>query len=194
METLVGLQNSYLSITNSFPSNRKIPILFHKNIHRTLDLHQNTWKLHAEAKGFGNVPAETQKQNGKLDASKRNNRRDNNNNNDDNDEKIPSAVWERIIGRMLFYVGAPMVGGVALLQVLDIVKQQQLWDVPVWLPFLTTFITFGASTLGIAYGTLSASWDSEKEGTFLGLEQAQKNWVDMWAEDGVDDEENRWSN
>ncbi|KAG8492033.1 hypothetical protein CXB51_015764 [Gossypium anomalum] len=36
-------------------------------------------------------------------------------------------------------------------------KERNLWDVPLWLPFLTTFNTFGASTLRIAYGTLSAS-------------------------------------
>ncbi|XP_060206345.1 uncharacterized protein PAM68-like [Lycium barbarum] len=185
METLIGLQNTYLSITNSFPLNQKIPIHFHKNINSsTPNLHRTTWKLHAEAKGFGNE---------KLDASKRNSNKRNNNNNDDSDEKIPKEIWERIIGRILFYVGAPLIGGVILLQVFDIAKQQKLVDVPIWVPFLTTFITFGASALGAAYGTLSASWDPEKQGSFLGLEEAQKNWVDMWAEDGADDEEeNRW--
>ena len=57
------------------------------------------------------------------------------------------------------------------------------FDVPLWLPFLTTFITFGASTPGIAYGTLSARWDPEKKGSFLGLEKAQRNWVEMWKEE-----------
>ncbi|KAG5617098.1 hypothetical protein H5410_016922 [Solanum commersonii] len=29
----------------------------------------------------------------------------------------------------------------------------------------------------------------------IGLEEAQQNWVDMWAEDGADEEEeNRWIN
>lgn len=184
METMIALQNPYLSVTNSFPLNQNIPIHFHKNINRTPNLHQRTtWKLHAEAKGFGN---ELQKQNGKSNASKRSN---------DNDEKIPKEIWERIIGRILFYVGAPLVFGVLLLQIFDIVKQQKLLELPFWLPFLTTFITFGASALGAAYGTLSASWDPEKQGSFLGIEEAQKNWVDMWADDGAnDEEENRWIN
>ena len=64
-----------------------------------------------------------------------------------------------------------------------IVKDQHLWDVLVWLPFLTTFITFGASSLGITYGTLSTSWDLEKKGSLLELEEAQHNWVDMWKEE-----------
>lgn len=183
METLIALQNPYLSTTNLFPLNQKIPIHFHKNINGVPNLHRTTWKLNAEAKGFGN---------GRLETSKKANRR---NSNDDEDEKIPTEVWERIIGRILFYVGAPLVGGVILLQIFDIIKQQKLLDLPIWLPFLTTFITFGASALGAAYGTLSASWDPEKQGSFIGLEEAQKNWVDMWAEDGAnDEEENRWIN
>ncbi|CAN4087685.1 unnamed protein product [Withania somnifera] len=187
METLTCLQSPYLSVTSSLPLNQKIPIYFHKHINRTPNLHKNaTWRLHAEAKGFGNAAAKIQK----PDASKRRN-----NTSDDNDEKIPKEIWERIIGRILFYVGAPLVVGVILLQIFDIVKQHKLLELPIWLPFLTTFITFGSSALGAAYGTLSASWDPEKQGSFLGIEEAQKNWVDMWAEDGADDEqENRWIN
>ncbi|MCD9639070.1 hypothetical protein HAX54_023353 [Datura stramonium] len=190
METLIGLQNPHLSITTiSFLFNPNIPILFHNKVNRIPNLHRTSWKLQAEAKGFGNVPAEIQKQNGKRDASKRRS------NNDDNDDKIPREIWERIIGRIAFYVGAPLVGGLLLLQIFDLIKQQKLLDLPIWLPFLTTFITFGASALGAAYGTLSASWDPEKQGSVLGLEEAQKNWVDMWAEDGArDEEENRWIN
>ena len=102
---------------------------------------------------------------------------------DDDDDKIPEAVWERIMFRILFYVGVPLVTGVALLQVFSIMKEQNLWDVPIWLPFLTTFLTFGASALGIAYGTLSTSWDAQREGSFLGFEEAQKNWVEIWKEE-----------
>nr|XP_004234285.1 uncharacterized protein PAM68-like [Solanum lycopersicum] len=185
METLICIQIPNLFITNSFPLSQKLPIHFHKRINRIPNLQRTTWKLNAEAKGFGN---------GKPEISKKGNRR-NNNNNDDSDEKIPTEIWERIIGRILFYVGAPLIGGVILLQIFDLIKQQKLLDLPIWLPFLTTFITFGASALGAAYGTLSASWDPEKQGSFIGLEEAQKNWVDMWAEDGADEEEeNRWIN
>lgn len=106
-----------------------------------------------------------------------------NDNEDDDDEKIPQAVFDRMIVRILFFVGVPMGIGVALLNLFGAVKAQRSWDVPVWLPFLTTFIFFGASALGIAYGTLSTSWDEEKKGSLLGLEEAQQNWVDMWMEE-----------
>ncbi|XP_059627421.1 uncharacterized protein PAM68-like [Cornus florida] len=107
----------------------------------------------------------------------------NNNDGDDDDEKIPDIVMERMVVRILVYVGVPLVSVIAMLQVFDIVKEQHVWNVPLWLPFWTTFITFGASTLGVAYGTLSTSWDPEKKGSLLGFEEAQTNWVEMWREE-----------
>ncbi|XWS48481.1 hypothetical protein CRYUN_Cryun13aG0081100 [Craigia yunnanensis] len=66
-----------------------------------------------------------------------------------------------MIAIILVSVGVPLATGLALLHLFGVVKKQNLWDVSLWLPFLTTFITFGTSTLGIPYGTLSASWDPE---------------------------------
>ncbi|OMO86978.1 hypothetical protein CCACVL1_09353 [Corchorus capsularis] len=124
----------------------------------------------ASAKGFGSTPPATVKDN------------KNSNKNDDDDE-IPQQVFGRMIRRILFSVGVPLATGVALLHIFGVIKEQKLWEIPVWLPFLTTLITFGASTLGIAYGTLSASWDPDKTGSFLGLEEAQRNWVEMWKQE-----------
>lgn len=106
---------------------------------------------------------------------------------DDDDEKIPEAVWERMISRILFSVGAPLGTGFVMMQIFSVIKEQNLWDFPIWLPFLIIFITFGASALGIVYGTLSTSWDPERNGSVLGLEEFQKNWMDMWEEEGDDD-------
>lgn len=80
-------------------------------------------------------------------------------------------------------MGGPLAIGFALLQLFSVSKEQHLWNVPKWLPFLTTFITFGASALGVAYGSLSTSLDAEEEGSFLGFEQVEKNWVEMWKEE-----------
>ncbi|KAL1059530.1 hypothetical protein V6Z11_1Z031600 [Gossypium hirsutum] len=121
----------------------------------------STWKLQANAKGFSSTPQATKNE----------------------DEKIPQVVFERMIARILVSVGVPMATGLALLHLFGVAKEQNLWDAPLWLPFLTTLITFGASTLGIAYGTLSASWDPKKKGSLLGLEEAQRNWVEMWKEE-----------
>ncbi|XVE64288.1 hypothetical protein DITRI_Ditri07aG0088800 [Diplodiscus trichospermus] len=131
----------------------------------------STWKLQANAKGFPNTPPDTRKENA-----------DNKNNNND-DEQVPQVVFERMITRILVSVGVPLATGLAVLHLFGVAKEQNWWDVPQWLPFLTTFITFGASTLGIAYGTLSASWDPEKKGSLLGFQEAQRNWVEMWKEE-----------
>ncbi|GFP81020.1 uncharacterized protein pam68-like [Phtheirospermum japonicum] len=88
-----------------------------------------------------------------------------------------------MISRILFYVGVPLAIGFAFLQLFGVAKEQNLWDVPKWLPFLTTFITFGASALGIAFGSLSTSLDADEEGSFLGFEQVGKNWGEMWKEE-----------
>ncbi|XWS50447.1 hypothetical protein CRYUN_Cryun12cG0088600 [Craigia yunnanensis] len=139
-----------------------------KNQKQNQNQPSSTRKLQANAKGFANTQPATAKENS-----------DNKNNNND-DEQVPQVVFERMIARILVSVGVPLATGLALLHLFAVAKDQNLWDVPLWLPFLTTFITFGASTLGIAYGTLSASWDPEKKGSILGFEEAQRNWVEMW--------------
>ncbi|KAH6804591.1 hypothetical protein C2S51_032838 [Perilla frutescens var. frutescens] len=149
-------------------------------IHRPLLTNRRqTRRIYDGAKGFTSSP---------KGGAKRGNTSTNNENRsggggDDDDDKIPDVVWERMISRILFYVGVPLAIGFALLKGFDVVIENGLWDVPKWLPFLTTFITFGASALGIAYGSLSTSLNAAEEGSFLGFEQVQKNWVEMWKEE-----------
>lgn len=99
------------------------------------------------------------------------------------DDEIPQPVFDRILRRILFTVGVPMASGVGLLSVYDALKRGQGVDVPSWLPLLTILVSFGTSALGIAYGTLSASWDPEKEGSLLGLDEARANWPVLWKEE-----------
>ncbi|KAK7380379.1 hypothetical protein VNO78_32889 [Psophocarpus tetragonolobus] len=99
------------------------------------------------------------------------------------DDELPKSVMYRVIRRILFSVGVPMALGLALMHIFGELKEQHVWTAPLWLPFLTTLLTFGASTVGIAYGALSTSLDEEEQGSFFGVEQVQKNWVEMWKED-----------
>ncbi|CAK9176916.1 unnamed protein product [Ilex paraguariensis] len=187
MKTLICLEQTHLYITKPVPLKKRNPN-FHPTTIKDPYFYTRAWKLHAEAKGFGGAPANTKKQQiiRKETVDRKNFGR--NNGDDGDDEKIPDVVFDRMIVRILIYVGVPLVTGLAFLQMFNVVKEQHLWDVPVWLPFLTTFVTFGASTLGIAYGTLSTSWDPEKKGSVLGFEEAQENWVEMWR--GEDDGSN----
>ncbi|WOL00137.1 hypothetical protein Cni_G08850 [Canna indica] len=102
---------------------------------------------------------------------------------EDEDDAIPQAVFNRMTRRILLSVGVPMASGVGLLYLESYVKKGGIWELPSWLPLLTILLSFGTSALGIAYGTLSTSWDPEREGSILGWEQAQKNWPELWKEE-----------
>ncbi|KAK4384929.1 UNVERIFIED_CONTAM: putative protein PAM68-like [Sesamum radiatum] len=175
MKTLTILQQITPShITKPTPWPQSNPALHH-NRRGTPFPPPRTWRLHGGAKGF------TGGAKGREPIARKSNYTERNDKNDD--DKIPEVVWERMIPRILFSVGVPLGSGFACLQAFGVLKEQELWDVPKWLPFLTTFITFGASALGIAYGSLSTSLEAEEEGSFLGLEQLEKNWAEMWEEE-----------
>ncbi|KAJ4705944.1 Protein PAM68, chloroplastic [Melia azedarach] len=145
----------------------------HKSQKNPINSPPTTWKLHANAKGFGarSTPASIKE------------RASGNNNNNNEEDHLPQVVLERMIVRILVSVGVPLATGIALLYFLGVVKEKQLFNVPLWLPLLTTFLTFGMSAVGIAYGSLSSSWDADKKGSLLGVEEAKQNWVEMWTED-----------
>lgn len=181
METLLSLHRLPLHLTN--PSlNSRSQTGQHKTLNNSIfiNLPKRTWKLYAQAKGFGTTMPEEKKANTETITGTNSGRK---NGDGGNDDEIPQVVFERMIVRILFYVGVPLSMGVAFLLLFDIMKDQYALEVPIWLPFLTTFLTFGASALGIAYGTLSTSWDPEKEGSFLGVEEVQRNWVELWREE-----------
>ncbi|KAF2315562.1 hypothetical protein GH714_040070 [Hevea brasiliensis] len=131
-------------------------------------------RLHGNAKGFASS---------KPPLTEDGTRNINEQNNSDHDDEIPKEVFNRITKRILVSVGAPMAPGLAVLKFFGTVKEQGIWDVPLWLPFTTTFLTLGTSALGIAYGALSTSLDPNKKGSLLGLEEAQRNWAEMWKEE-----------
>ncbi|KZV36464.1 hypothetical protein F511_15969 [Dorcoceras hygrometricum] len=189
MKTLTILQRITLSHTTKlFPWTQRKPNLHHNRSELPLP-RPRTWRVHSGAKGFtGQSTPDTRQPKNRESPSRKGNtgRKEESRKGyeeEDNDDKIPDIVWKRMISRILTYVGVPLLTGFALLQAFSIIKEQNLWDVPIWLPYLTTFITFGASALGIAFGSLSTSLEPDEEGSILGLEQVQKNWTEMWKEE-----------
>ncbi|BFG23405.1 hypothetical protein CerSpe_096790 [Prunus speciosa] len=182
MKTLVfSSQPSLYLASKCSPWNPK-SLTFNPTTLQNQKHNKRTYKMHANAKGFGSPPASTKEKPTSQNSNK---------NDQDGDEEIPQAVFERMLVRIVASVGLPMAMGFAFLNVFEVIKEKHLWDVPLWLPFLTTLLTFGSSTLGIAYGALSTSWDAEKKGSILGFEEAQSNWVEMWSEE---DESNSQEN
>ncbi|XP_031117322.1 uncharacterized protein PAM68-like [Ipomoea triloba] len=174
MKTLIALQHPFLYLPKPIPSTQRISLLPHETANKNPNFNRmRARKLQAKAaKGFGGAPATKSKR--KADSDEEG---------EDEDEKLPEDVWNRITRRILFYVGAPMATGLVLVQILGTVKERGIWDVPNWVPILTIFVFLSASTLGVAYGALSASWVSDREGSALGFEEAQRNWAEMWRED-----------
>ncbi|KAF5199390.1 Pam68 protein [Thalictrum thalictroides] len=172
MNTLISQSLPLHNIKRSRPWIERTPIL------HSVSLPKQTWKLQGGAKGFGTESLTTSKKGSQSSITSNQNEE----NNDDEDDKISQVVWDRMIVRILVYVGTPMATGIALLCVFNVLTEQNI-NFPKWLPFLTTLLAFGTSTLGIAYGTLSTSLDPDKKGSLFGWEQVQQNWPEMWKEE-----------
>jgi|UniRef100_A0A2N9H0B9 hypothetical protein len=172
MKTLICSSQPHLYLSKPPLGKPKIPTL-HPTTLQNLNHPTSTFLPHAKAKGFG-TPVTIKETTTSKNSQKPNN---------GDDEELPEVVVNRIIARILAFVGVPMALGLLLLHIFGLIEEQHVWDVPRWLPFMTTFLTFGASTMGIAYGSLSSSWDPEKKGSILGLEEAHENWVEIWKDE-----------
>ncbi|BAU02231.1 hypothetical protein LR48_Vigan10g107900 [Vigna angularis] len=174
MKTLICAPNSSIILSKLSPCRPNFPASYPT---QKLNYPFCTLKPYASAKGFSSTPPTVGR-----DANERPIRRKNIDD-EDADDELPSTVIYRIIRRILFCVGVPMGLGLMFMHIFGVLRENQVYDAPRWLAFMTAFLTFGASSVGIAYGALSASLDAEKDGSFLGVEQIQKNWVDMWQEE-----------
>ncbi|KAL9225347.1 hypothetical protein vseg_001285 [Gypsophila vaccaria] len=180
MKTLLALNQQPLYIITNQPKCEQTTQFLHSTTLYTYAHSKTSWKLHAQAKGFGNTSKNTptpKKDNASKSSSSKQEQEE------DEDDKIPQVVFDRMLKRILISVGLPMGTGVFLLKVFDYLKEEQIWDVPLWVAFLTTFVFLGSSVLGVAYGSLSTSWDAEKNGSLLGLDEAKENWSEMWKEE-----------
>ncbi|GLU24322.1 hypothetical protein SLE2022_402650 [Rubroshorea leprosula] len=175
MKALLCSPSSPVFLRNPPPCNPRTPPILPTAIQNPHRPSNSPWQLQANAKGFSGSSSGGPKQRAV----------DRNPNNNEDDEQIPMVVFKRMIARILVSVGLPLAVGLALLKYFGAAKEQG-WDVPLWLAFSTTLITFAASTLGVAYGALSSSWDPERAGSVLGLEEAQENWVEIWKEENND--------
>ncbi|KAI4330908.1 hypothetical protein MLD38_029149 [Melastoma candidum] len=159
---------------------RIIPCDFHLRNQTLQNLSPRTdsWRISATSKGFSGVrkkeiePLRREEDIGVEGGGER--------------DEIPQEVLERMLVRIAVAVFAPAAAGIGLMHVFGVVKQSGIWDVPVWVVVPTTFACLAASALGVAYGGLSTSWDPNRTGSLLGLEEAQKNWADLWQNDPND--------
>ena len=164
----------------------KLPF-YTSNIHQNLlflsskPTHLNATLRNPNPKGFG-APQKKSKKSKNL-KNYNNEEEDEDDDYEEEEEEqgiIPEIVTNRMMNRMAFSVGIPLFIGLAFFPFFYYLKVGLKIDVPTWVPFIVSFIFFGTALLGVSYGIVSSSWDPMREGSFLGWQEAQKNWPVFW--------------
>jgi len=87
---------------------------------------------------------------------------------------IPEEVSRRMLRRMGILSGAPVALGVGIFFLSYYLQSRQLVELPAVAVLLVTMGCFGLGVLGLTYGVLSASWDSEP-GSLMGISEFKLN-------------------
>lgn len=98
---------------------------------------------------------------------------------------IPQVVSQRMIRRVAGFCGIPTALGITTLVVSYLLTMYSEIRLPPIAVLLVNMGLFGLGVLGITYGVLSASWDEERVGSWLGLGEFSTNWgrmVEVWRE------------
>ena len=91
-----------------------------------------------------------------------------------NSGAIPKEVSQRMLRRMAILSGSPVFLGVGIFFLSYYLKSREILDFPPVAVLLVTMGCFGLGVLGLTYGVLSASWDSEP-GSLIGLSEFKLN-------------------
>jgi hypothetical protein len=81
---------------------------------------------------------------------------------------IPDAVSKRMVRRMALFSGIPTTFGMATFVVSYFVVTNAWFKLPNVAVVLVSMGFFGLGVIGLTYGVLSASWDEERLGGWLG--------------------------
>eukprot|EP00636_Phaeomonas_parva_P003999 CAMPEP_0118871748 /NCGR_PEP_ID=MMETSP1163-20130328/14182_1 /TAXON_ID=124430 /ORGANISM="Phaeomonas parva, Strain CCMP2877" /LENGTH=258 /DNA_ID=CAMNT_0006806877 /DNA_START=92 /DNA_END=868 /DNA_ORIENTATION=- len=88
---------------------------------------------------------------------------------------VPDAVSKRMLGRMVPLFGLPFFLGIGVFVGFYFYGQKTGNTMQPSLVAYATQAPFLLGLVGLSYGVLSASWDEEIEGSFLGIEEFQLN-------------------
>lgn len=92
---------------------------------------------------------------------------------------IPKVVSDRMARRAALFSGIPTFLGVATFVVSYLIISYVKVKLPHIAVLLTSMGFFGLGVLGLSYGILSASWDEQRLGGFLGWQEFKVNWGRM---------------
>lgn len=98
---------------------------------------------------------------------------------------VPEAVSRRMLRRMVFFSGVPVLVGILVFFGSYVIITQGIADLPNVVVLLSTLACFGLSVVGLTYGALSASWEEDSTGGVIGLSQFRLNasrMADSWRQ------------
>lgn len=95
---------------------------------------------------------------------------------------IPEAVSRRMVKRMAVFCGLPTLLGMSTFVVSYLILINGIYEVPTYAVLLVSLGFFGLGVLGLSYGALSASWDEDADGSWLGITELSTNWGRMTSE------------
>jgi len=104
---------------------------------------------------------------------------------DRQDLAIPEAVSNRMVKRMIFLSGFPILMGVLTFLGSYFLVINDLFSLPNTAVLLVSMGWFGLGVLGLSYGVISASWEEDVPGSILGWQEFAINFqrlVGAWQE------------
>lgn len=88
---------------------------------------------------------------------------------------IPPEVSQRMVRRVTCMAGVPSTLGVSAFFINYYLLVNHILALPSWVTFVETLSLFGIGFVGITYGVLSASWEPERDGSWVGFEEFRFN-------------------
>lgn len=88
---------------------------------------------------------------------------------------IPEVVSNRMVKRMALFCGIPTALGMLSFVVSYLIVVNDWFDLPSVAVVLVSMGFFGLGVLGLTYGILSTSWDENRVGTWLGMNEFTTN-------------------
>jgi hypothetical protein len=103
----------------------------------------------------------------------------------ENSSFIPEIVSRRMVRRIALFSGLPSGFGMLTFVISYVVVSQHYFKLPSVVVLLVSLGFFGLGVLGLSYGALSASWDEDRVGTWLGWGEFRTNFgrtIASWRE------------
>ncbi|AMW29109.1 MULTISPECIES: PAM68 family protein [Arthrospira] len=101
------------------------------------------------------------------------------------DMTIPEVVSQRMVSRMVFLSGIPLLMAISTFVGSYFIVTNEIFPLPNTAVLLVSLGCFGLSVVGLSYGVLSASWDEDLSGSFLGWQEFKINLgraIEAWKE------------